>query len=268
MHVIEKVFSITISLSRQLQSPELDLLACLEMAEDILILLIDMQQNSSTDFSEIWKVVSATCVRQSVTVDLPRSVKTKLRKNAENPANKMDAETFYRSTIFEPFLESVVESITLRFREHKNILNHLQSVVPIYMTPINFGSELHEFLQDQLTDCVEVIKSEIKLWQKKWDAVEVHEKPKNALEALDKCDPNFFPNIHYFLKVLATLPVTSCPSERSFSTLRQLKNYLRNTISEERLTSLVILYIHRNYPVDVDSVIEKFISIKRRRMLS
>ncbi|OXA45920.1 52 kDa repressor of the inhibitor of the protein kinase [Folsomia candida] len=117
-----------------------------------------------------------------------------------------------------------------------------------------------------MTDGEEVVKSEIKLWQTKWNGVEIHEKPKNALEALDKCDHTFFPNIHYFLKVLASLPVTSCSSERSFSTLRQLKNYLRNTVSEERLTSLAVLYVHRNYPVDVDSVIEKFISIKRRRM--
>lgn len=66
------------------------------------------------------------------------------------------------------------------------------------MTSKNFGSELYEFLQDQLADGEEVVKSEIKLWQTQWDAVDIREKPKNALEALEKCDQMFFPNVNYF----------------------------------------------------------------------
>lgn len=107
MYVIEKVLSITISFSRQLQSPDLVLLACLEMAENILVLLTDIQLNSTTEFAveQIWKVAATTCTNQSVPVDLPRSAKIKLKKNPQDPGNTMDAETYYRTTIFDPFLE-------------------------------------------------------------------------------------------------------------------------------------------------------------------
>lgn len=268
MCVIEKIFSITISLSRQLQSPDLDLLACLEMAENILLLLTDMQQNAAQEFSKIFKVVSATCAKQCVSVDLPRSAKLDFRKCAAGSENLIDAESFYRSTIFEPFLESVIESVTLRYRDHKNVISRLQRVIPIYLGEANFGNELYDFYQDQVPDGEEVFNSELQLWKAKWNSVEVRQKPRNALETLDQCDPMFFPNVNFLLRVLATLPVTTCSSERSFSTLRQLKNYLRNTTGEDRLTSLGVLYIHRNYTVDVNLVIEQFVTIKRRWMLS
>ena len=44
--------------------------------------------------------------------------------------------------------------------------------------------------------------------------------PKNAREALVACNQTTFPVIHSLLRILATLPVTTSSSERSFSTLR------------------------------------------------
>jgi len=37
------------------------------------------------------------------------------------------------------------------------------------------------------------------------------------------------------------LPVTSCEAERSLSTLRRLKTYLRTTMSQEQLNGLALL---------------------------
>ena len=40
------------------------------------------------------------------------------------------------------------------------------------------------------------------------------------------------------------LPVTSCETERSFSTLRRIKIYLLTTMSNERLNGLALLSVH------------------------
>jgi len=47
--------------------------------------------------------------------------------------------------------------------------------------------------------------------------------------------------------ILAVIPATSCSAERSFSGLRRLKTYLRNTVGQHRLNSLAITCIERAY---------------------
>ena len=42
------------------------------------------------------------------------------------------------------------------------------------------------------------------------------------------------------------MPATNATSERSFSALRCLKNYLRTIISQEKLNSLMLLYVHKD----------------------
>ena len=58
-----------------------------------------------------------------------------------------------------------------------------------------------------------------------------------------------YPDIRVLLLVSCTLPVTSCSSERSFSTLKRIKTYSRSTCGNERLTSLALMHIHRDVPV-------------------
>ncbi|KAJ8944521.1 hypothetical protein NQ318_011779 [Aromia moschata] len=53
-----------------------------------------------------------------------------------------------------------------------------------------------------------------------------------------------YPNIKTLLKVFATLPVSFRSAERSFSTLKRLKTYLRNTTSTNRLNGLALMSIH------------------------
>ena len=60
------------------------------------------------------------------------------------------------------------------------------------------------------------------------------------------------------LQIYATLPVTTATSERSFSDLKYIKNYLHSTMSDNRLTGLALLYVHREIPVNYDTVIDDF----------
>ena len=88
--------------------------------------------------------------------------------------------------------------------------------------------------------------------------------PKNAREALAACNQTTFPVIHSVLHILVTLPVTTASSERSFSTLRRLKTYLRNTTSEDRLNGLALLHIHRDIRFTVEDVLDELAKKSRR----
>ncbi|CAM4590723.1 unnamed protein product [Lepidochelys kempii] len=58
----------------------------------------------------------------------------------------------------------------------------------------------------------------------------------------------------------AVLPVTSCSCERAFLKLAHVKNKLRSTMSQQRLDSLMILYIEQELALSVNynDVIEEF----------
>ena len=72
-------------------------------------------------------------------------------------------------------------------------------------------------------------------------------------------------------KAFLVLQSSSCTAERSFSTLRRLKNYLRTTMTAERLNSVTILHIHKllTATMDVKHVLNEFMSANdyRRSML-
>ncbi|XP_060860571.1 uncharacterized protein LOC132937949 [Metopolophium dirhodum] len=54
----------------------------------------------------------------------------------------------------------------------------------------------------------------------------------NALDAIRCCDPIIFPNIFMLLKILCCLPVSTSTPEKSFSGLKRIKTYLRNSMKE------------------------------------
>ncbi|XP_025408107.1 zinc finger MYM-type protein 1-like [Sipha flava] len=55
--------------------------------------------------------------------------------------------------------------------------------------------------------------------------------------------------------MLCTLPVSTSSSGRMFSTLKRVKTYLRNTMSENPLNGLAMLAVHKNVKIDTEEVL-------------
>ena len=64
------------------------------------------------------------------------------------------------------------------------------------------------------------LHTELHCWKHKFMHCEPYQLPDNPLDALNKCDSRLFPNVYILLKIICTIPVTSCEAERSFSALR------------------------------------------------
>ena len=71
--------------------------------------------------------------------------------------------------------------------------------------------------------------------------------------------------ISKLLRIFATIPVTTATNERSFSSLKLVKTYLRSTMAEDRLTGLAHLYINKDIKLDYEKVINEF-GRKNRRL--
>ena len=75
------------------------------------------------------------------------------------------------------------------------------------------------------------------------------------------------------LKVILSIPATSASSERSMSTLKRVKTFLRSLMTDERLSELATLTIEKELtyacsrdPQFKDKVIDMFAAMKNRRM--
>ena len=69
------------------------------------------------------------------------------------------------------------------------------------------------------------------------------------------------------IKLYLTFPVSSATAERSFSSLRRIKTFLRSTMTQHRLNNLFMLYVHckRTDKVDLRGVANEFISANTHR---
>ncbi|XP_038157299.1 uncharacterized protein LOC119794031 isoform X2 [Cyprinodon tularosa] len=70
------------------------------------------------------------------------------------------------------------------------------------------------------------------------------------------------------LKILITTPMTTAESERCFSTLKRIKTFLRNTMSQDHLNALAMVSMEKNLIKTIPDfnhrVIEKFASLNDR----
>lgn len=113
---------------------------------------------------------------------------------------------------------------------------------------------------------MEVLPIEIQLWKRKWSNKPEKGQPNSAIEAYIKCSYEYFPNIYFLLKLLATLPVSTSTPERTLSTMKRLKNYIRNSSGQERLTGLTLLSVHRQIHIDPAEFINRFAKEKNRQI--
>ena len=78
-----------------------------------------------------------------------------------------------------------------------------------------------------------------------------------------------FPNVVKLLQIAMTICVSTAKCERTFSSLKRIKSYLRSTMSEQRLTDMAILLIERDFAdsLKLDDIVDEFAKKNRRIML-
>ncbi|KAJ8950131.1 hypothetical protein NQ314_007984 [Rhamnusium bicolor] len=97
------------------------------------------------------------------------------------------------------------------------------------------------------------VRAEYLVWKRQ--ICEFSDTKLSVIDMLNRCNKEIFPNIHELLRIVAVILVTT--PERSYITLRRLKTYLRNTIGENRLTSLALMHMYYNIDINVDEMLNK-----------
>ena len=183
-----------------------------------------------------------------------------------------DVKDYYRVTVMLPFLDHVVNEITQRFGNEPTTVVKGFSIVPELMLndSQNWKNDFQEFVNVYERDMVSMntLSAEILMWETYWTKFHQGAIPSNLTETIKHTLPmkSSFPNVYAALRVLATVPVTSCECERAISVLRRLKTYLRSTMCEDRLNGLALMSIHRSHHINYDDLVDRFARQHPRRM--
>ncbi|XP_025192283.1 52 kDa repressor of the inhibitor of the protein kinase-like [Melanaphis sacchari] len=214
-------------------------------------MLEDLRQNIEKEFKSMYNEAEKMADILDINISIKRIVKKQAnRANIFTEDKTIQPENYYRITIAIPYIDSFIINLKERFLIHKNILKGFQC---IFSGNIDF-QEFEELVHFYLNTDVQTVIAELKIWQSKLNLTNQH--PTIAIDALRLCNSSIFPNVHQLLKILCTLPVSTSTPERTFSCLKRLKTYLRNTMAETRLNGLTLLSIHREVPITPEEILD------------
>ena len=141
--------------------------------------------------------------------------------------------------MFLPFLDTVLQHLIQRFSACQ-----IDCFKPQYLIPaecvrgnVSFDSikGAVDFYFAFLDNSLDSVQAEFLRWRLYWLRHQSEFLPNDALQALIIAEEmDSYPSFAVLIQLLATLPVTTATNERSFSALKYLKTYLRNTTKEVR----------------------------------
>lgn len=226
------------------------------LTKSIVAALQDLRNDNK--FNELWKETEKLAEEEGcamAVVPRKKEVPGKLG-GGHRTGNYQSASDFYRQNVYFPVLDTLINDITYRFQENDlKVLHSLRSVLSkneVEEDDVNLVCGTYKVSEKELYSELNVFS---RMCANKNIEDEFDQRLKVFVEQnLSEC----FPNLNNMFKTFLTVPVSSASSERSFSCLRRLKTYLRNTTGQERLHHLSVLFIERSYDIDIPKIIDKF----------
>ena len=160
---------------------------------------------------------------------------------------------FEQMTAFDNVFGFLFNSENLKSLDEADLWLHCKNFVEIFSQDNSSDVEINDFF------------SELKVLQ-----MTLPDSLMSALEILKfVMDADGYPNISVAYQIILTVPVTVASAERSFSKLKLLKNYLRSTMSQERLNGLAMCTIEKDIldSIDLNTVLDDFASRNARRSI-
>ncbi|KAL4126320.1 hypothetical protein QTP88_010542 [Uroleucon formosanum] len=263
------------TVSKTLQNINIHLDKCSNLLNGLIQFLKSFRMNGF-ESSKIKANEISDVLNIDKTFKKKRIRKTKKQFDYENSDEiNDDPENNFRTFYFNVIADGAISSFSQRFNQFQIYNNNFSFLYNIGKLSKVTNDDLMKNcldLQNYLSDgdLYDIVASE--LYEELLVFRHTMKEDSTPIEALSflKTMPGAFtafPNIVISLRILLTIPITSASAERSFSKLKIIKNYLRNTISQKRLTELATIAIENETAdtLDFKNVIELFASKKSRK---
>ena len=204
--------------------------------------------------------------------------KKKLLFNYESPDEPViNPQENFKINFFFAVLDTAIQSVAERFNQlddHNSNFGFVYNINSVSKEPQKTLLEKCQNLERILThgdskdiDALQLCDELICIVHRT-EGEEINS-PYKLLQYICKSEMcEIFPNLTVVLRIILTLPLTVASGERSFSKLKLIKNYLRTTMTQNRLVNLSILSIEKDIAADIDLtlVVREFAEAKARRV--
>ena len=247
------------NLSRTLQSPKIS------AAEAQKVVAMTVKTLESLREEEMFKLFWTNTLRKSRELsvnepELPRKRKTPRRYEVGESEGDFlaDEETHYR-VIYYAALDQVISSIKARIEQPGyQVYSHLESLLLNAMNKVDYiehfefiiGYYGEDFNSDQLKLQLSILAGNIPVKETKYSLNDCID----YMKSLSEVQKTLLSEVVTLLSLSLVMPATNAISERSFSSLRRIKNYSRSTMSQVRLNNIIVLHVHKDKTDNLSSI--------------
>lgn len=251
-----------------MQSKSIDMLQCKRHIGSILNVIRSHRESPENVTGKLL----AEAEKTGFAIDPPRTL-PRQKHRANSPASS--AKEYWNRAVTIPYLDSLIVSLETRFGQESTPAYALSLLNPVNVTKMS----LEEFERDTeaFVNFYEIdnFAGEVEVWYQHCSSMKADGKNIEDLDLIDLLSEarSLFPATAKAIKIALAQPCTTCTIERSFSTLRRVKTWLRSTMIEQRLNALCLLSVHRQMVNNarekfIELALERFAEDKRRMILN
>lgn len=256
----ELVLRHTDNLSKSLQNKSRSAAEGQMIADMVVRTLATLRSDSSFDL--FWLKLLSLSESLNIAPQLPRHRKRPRRYEEGLAASEFhnDPKAFFRQHYFEA-IDLVVNCIKDRFHQPGyEVYSKLEQLLVKACQSEDITEEVDficEFYKDDLhptTLKAQLLTLEVEFQHThgsqgtKATFVDI----KNYLVSMTSAQRALLSQVFIVLQLILIMPATNATSERSFSALRRVKTYLRNTMTQKRLNNLMLLHVHKDITATLD----------------
>lgn len=249
-------------------------MACQTRCNVLLVLHV-----TDTGTAEIINKAKELAEQLNIEADFPvkRAPKKKrlVSESVDDKSHKLTAEQKFDKEL-KAVLDNILSDLSWRYQQMNQVASDFMFL---------FGKELQsksvEVLQQHAADLALKYYHDLNATDLVSEIETFKFQATSLLQDIEKVTPlqllNFiheyslqgvYPNIEIALRLFLTLPVTVASCERSFSKLKIVKNYLRSSMGQERLSGLSIISIEYGIAtkINYDDAVNDFALAKARKV--
>jgi hypothetical protein len=281
LRLLYKVFSRAETVSSSIQKVDLDMYHTQLLLNQLKADVASMRDDN--EFETFWSDVlqcSHSLELDEPQVSRPRKIPRRLESLDDNPGTQHSHTSvlaMYRQRYFE-VIDSLKSGLDDRFPS--NVFEHMTNIEKFIIGQTSCDSIMAFYKDDLDADrltlhrdmFVDIARQRNIVMNSFHDALMVLRGSHSDQEGGNFNLSVLLPEIAKLVCLALTIPVTTCTAERSFSTLRRLKTYLRSTMSQCRLNHVALLHVHKSLcqELDTNAVADEFIrrcSVRRNTFL-
>lgn len=271
--------------SKKLQEVDFDISKALELISSTKDCFKETRTDDGfekilVDCREVAEMIDVEPTFPEVSQLRPRNKKKMFSYESEDE-RVLDPKAAFRSNFFFRVLDQTISSLSERFEQlHKYDqlfgFLHPRSIISNSNNEdiLKSCKDLHLALTDDQHSDIDGVQlfQEIKFVKSMIEKGKQKDNIKSPVDILNFITEyglvENFPNLTVALRIMLTLPVSVATGERTFSKLKIIKNYLRSSMSQERLVGLAMMSIEFSVleKINIDKIVSEFANKKSRKV--